>query len=77
MQLGFLRGGGKFHVRGEQRELRAAPVGAHPATNVDAHAAPVAGAVARTEPETVVAAVARTDTVADTAADPGANAGAR
>ena len=77
MRLGFLRGGGKFHVRCKQRELRAIPVGTHPATNVDAHAATVAGAVARTEPEPVVAADARTDAVADTAADSGADAGAR
>ena len=77
MRLGFLRGGGEFHVRCEQRELRAVPVGADPATNVDADARPVAGAVARTEPEADVAADARTNTVADTAADSGADAGAR
>jgi len=52
MRLGFLRGGGKFHVRGEQRELRAAPVGADPATNVDAHAAPVATANAAAHAKT-------------------------
>ena len=77
MRLSFLRCGGKFHVRGGRRELRALPVGAHPATNVDADAATVAGAVARTEPGADVAADARTDSVADTAADPGADAGAR
>ena len=77
MLFSYLRGGGKLHVRGEQRELRAVPMGADPATNVDAHAAPVAGAIARTEPEPDVAADARTYTVADTAADPGADAGAR
>ena len=42
MRLSFLRCGGKFHVRGGRRELRALPVGAHPATNVDADAATVA-----------------------------------
>ena len=52
-------------------------MGAHAATNVDADASPVAGAVARTEPEADVAAVARTNAVADTAADSGADAGAR
>ena len=77
MLLNFLRGGGKLHVRGERRKLRALPVGAHPGTNVDADAATVAGAVARTEPEPDVAADARTDTVADTAAESGADAGAR
>ena len=77
MRLDFLRGGGKFHVRGERRGLRALPMGAHAATNVDADAWPVAGAVARTELGTDVAADARTDAVADTAADPGADAGAR
>ena len=69
MRLGFLRGGGKFHVRCKQRELRAIPVGADPATNVDAHAATVAGAVARTEPGTDVAADARTDAAPDVGAD--------
>ena len=77
MRLGFLRCGGKFHVRGKRRELRALPVGAHPGTNVDADAATVAGAVARTEPEPDVAADARTNTVADAAAESGADAGTR
>ena len=69
MQLGFLRGGGKFHVRGEQRELRAAPVGAHAATDVDAHAAPDAtsntAAHAKTYAYAYAVAVAAPDVGAD------------
>ena len=69
MRLEFLRGGGKFHVRGEQRELRAVPVGAHPATNVDAHAAPDAPANihahAKTDPYAYAVAVAAPHASAD------------
>ena len=69
MRLGFLRCGGKFHVRGERRKLRAVPVGAHPATNVDAHAAPDAPAnihaYAKTDPYAYAVAVAAPHASAD------------
>ena len=69
MRLGFLRGGGEFHVRGEQRQLRAVPVGADPATNVDAHAAPDAPANihahAKTDPYAYAVAVAAPHASAD------------
>ena len=69
MRLGFLRGGGEFHVRCEQRELRAVPVGADPATNVDAHAAPDSSANihahAKTDPYAYAVAVAAPDIGAD------------
>ena len=70
MQLGFLRGGGKFHVRGEQRELRAAPLGAHAGTDTGANAAP--DATANTAPHAETYAYA--DAVAVAAPDVGADA---
>ena len=69
MRLGFLRCGGKFHVRGKRRELRALPVGAHAGTDTRADAAADAPANAAAHAKTVVAADARTVAAPDVGAD--------
>ena len=77
MRLGFLRCGGKFHVRGERRKLRAVPVGAHAGTDTRADAAADAPTNAAAHAKTVVAADARTVAAPDGEAYAGTYAGAR